>query len=64
MDDLRNEMPLGFAFSMAMNEKAMVNFGRMSEAQRQQVITESKKITSKHEMNQLVDRIAENHRKL
>lgn len=60
MGDFKNEMPEGLGFSMAMNEKAMTNFGKMTEEQRRKVITESKLANTKDEMSQLVDRIASN----
>lgn len=58
MEDFKDDMPMGLGFSMAMNEDAMVNFGKMTEEQRRKVITESKLAKSKDEMSQLVDRIA------
>lgn len=60
MSIVKDEMPEGLGFSMAMNEDAMVNFGKMTKEQRQKVITESKLAKSKNEMSQLVDRIATN----
>lgn len=60
MSIVRDEMPEGLGFSMAMNEEAMVNFGKMTKEQRRKVITESKLAKSKDEMSQLVDRIASN----
>lgn len=58
MDDYSHEIPEGLGFSMAMNEKAMSNFGRMTEEQKRAVIEESKLVTSKNEMEKLVNRIA------
>ena len=58
MDDFSNKMPEGLGFSMAMNEKAMSNFGRMTEEQKRAIIEESKLVTSKNEMERLVNRIA------
>lgn len=60
MDNFKNEMPEGLGFTMAMNEKAMTNFGKMTEEQRRKVINQSKLVNSKDEMSQLVDRIASN----
>ncbi len=60
MEDFKNGMPEGLGFTMAMNEKAMTNFGKMTDEQRRKIITESKLAKSKDEMSQLVDRIASN----
>ena len=60
MEDFKNKMPEGLGFSMAMNEKAMENFGRMTEEQRNRVIEESRQVSTKYEMNELVDKIALN----
>lgn len=60
MDNYKDDLPMGLGFSMAMNEDAMVNFGKMTKEQRRKVITESKLAKSKDEMSQLVDRIATN----
>ncbi len=58
MDDYSHEIPEGLGFSMAMNEKAMSNFGRMTEEEKRAVIEESRLVTSKNEMEKLVNRIA------
>ncbi len=58
MENFSNELPEGLGFTMAMNEKAMENFGKMSDEQRRKVITESRLMNTKDEMSQLVDRIA------
>lgn len=60
MENFKNDLPVGLGFSMAMNEQAMINFGKMSEEQRQKVISQSKQAKSKEEMSQLVDQIASN----
>ena len=54
------ELPIGFGFSMAMNEEAMKKIANMTEEQKRNVITQSKLASSKDEMSQLVDRIATN----
>lgn len=41
MDDYSHEIPEGLGFSMAMNEKAMSNFGRMTEEEKRAVIEQS-----------------------
>lgn len=47
MEDYKADMPVGLGFSMALNEKAMTNFGNMTEEQRQNVIAQSKHVQSK-----------------
>lgn len=61
MEDYKADMPVGLGFSMALNEKAMTNFGNMTEEQRQNVIAQSKHVQSKAEMQHLVDQIATNN---
>lgn len=45
-------------FSMALNEQAMLNFSRMSESERDEIINRGKNVKSKKEMERLVDSIA------
>lgn len=52
-----NEMPLGLAFQMAMNEKAMARFSAMDEQEKQTVIEQARNVKSKKEMEQLVSGI-------
>ena len=59
MKDNRKEMPEGLVFSMAMNQKAMDNFARMNEEQRNRVVESARQVTSKQGMDRLVDSIAE-----
>lgn len=48
------EMPLGLAFQLSMNEKAMENFARMTDAEKQSVLNAAKNVESKEEMRQIV----------
>lgn len=48
------EMPLGLAFQLSMNEKAMENFARMTDAEKQSVLSAAKNVESKEEMRQIV----------
>ncbi|MCH5280067.1 MAG: hypothetical protein J1E61_01260 [Lachnospiraceae bacterium] len=50
----KNNMPLGFTFSMSTNEKAMNNFARMSEEERAEILEQARNIQSKQEMEQLI----------
>ena len=59
MKDNRKEMPEGLVFSMAMNQKAMDHYAKMTEDQKQRVVENARQVTSKQEMDRLVDSIAE-----
>lgn len=58
MEDMKSEMPEGLMMSMAMNEKAMSNFIRMTSEQRDDVIERSRQVKSKQEMEHLIHDIA------
>ena len=60
MDDKMKEMPEGLAFSMAMNQRAMDNYARMTEEQKSKVVESARQVTTKQGMERLVDSIAEN----
>ena len=49
------EMPMGFAFQMSMNEKAMENFSKMTDAEKYQVLEAARNANSKEEVRGLVD---------
>lgn len=49
------EMPVGFAFQMSMNEKAMENFSKMTDAEKYQVLEAARSVNSKEEVRGLVD---------
>ena len=55
----KNEMPIGLAFQMSMNEKAMENFAGMTEQEKRQVIEAARNVNSKDEMNGIVEDLAE-----
>ena len=50
----QNEMPLGFAFQMSMNDQAMRNFANMTEKQREKVLVCARNTKSKSEMQRIV----------
>lgn len=56
-DVKREEVPIGLALSLAMNERAMDRFSSMSKNEKQSVIEESRQVKSKQDMEQFVDRI-------
>lgn len=47
-------MPLGLAFQMSMNEKALENFAKLTDAQKRQVLEAARSVTSKDEMRSIV----------
>ncbi len=54
-----SNMPMGFTFSMSANEKAMNNFARMNEEERAKVIEKARNVSSKHEMEKLIQDLGE-----
>ncbi len=52
-------LPLGLAFGIAMDERAIDHYGRMTEYEKEKVIAESKNVKSKEEMQQLIQRISD-----
>lgn len=54
-----SNMPMGFTFSMSANEKAMNNFARMNEEERAKVIEKARNVSSKHEMEELIQDLGE-----
>lgn len=55
--DEEKEMPLGLAFQMAMNEKAMARFSAMNEQEKQDTIERARNVKSKQEMERLVNEL-------
>lgn len=53
--EFEKEMPLGLAFQMAANEKAMSRFGAMSEEEKRKVVDAAKTVHSKNEMRNIVE---------
>lgn len=53
------ELPIGFTMNLAMNEKAMKAFSNMDEMQKMSVEEESRRVKSKNEMENLVNRLAQ-----
>lgn len=48
------EMPLGLAFQMSMNQRAMENYARMSEEEKAKVLESARNTKSKAEMQGIV----------
>ena len=53
------ELPIGFTMNLAMNEKTMKAFSNMDEMQKRSVEEESRRVKSKNEMENLVNRLAQ-----
>lgn len=53
-----HDMPMGFVFQLALNEKAMENFSAMPEDEKRQVIDTARSVTSKVEMKGIVEDLA------
>lgn len=51
----RNDMPMGLAFQMSMNQKAMENFAKMTDEEKSQVLDAARSVTTKKQMRGIVD---------
>lgn len=51
------ELPMGLAFQLAMNEKAMENFTNMTDEEKQQILNAARSTASKNEMRNIVDEL-------
>lgn len=49
------EIPMGLAFQMSMNEKAMENFSCMTDEEKCQVLEAARSTRTKEEMKRIVD---------
>lgn len=52
-----NELPLGFSMAMAKNPQALTRFSAMSDEQQHSIIEQCHNVTSKKEMQSLVNSI-------
>lgn len=50
----KEELPIGFAMGMAMNEDARRQYFNMSEERKKRVEESSRQVTSKYEMQELL----------
>ena len=51
------DVPIGFGLSLAMNERAMENYGKMTDGERRQWLAKAGAVESRAEMEQLVNKI-------
>lgn len=49
------EMPIGFAFQMALNQNAMENFARMTEDEKKQVLDAARNVHTREQMRSVVE---------
>ena len=54
----REELPMGFAFQLSMNEKAMERFTAMTQEEKRQVVDAARNVTSKEQMKGIVSDLA------
>ena len=52
---MREEMPIGFGFALAENEKAMSSFAKMTEEEKKQVMEAARSVQTKSGMRSLVE---------
>lgn len=50
----KNEMPMGLAFQLSMNARAMENFAKMTEDEKRQVLNAARGVATKEEMRGIV----------
>lgn len=50
----RRDMPMGLAFQLSMNERAMENFANMTESEKRQVLDAARSVTTKEQMRGIV----------
>lgn len=51
----KNDLPLGFAFALAQRPEAMQTFSNLPESQRSEILQAAHSVSSKAEMQALVD---------
>lgn len=52
-------VPLGFGMALAMNERALSGYAKMTEAEKEELINRSKDAKSKEEMERIVNSITD-----
>ncbi len=48
------KVPIGFGMALAQSEAAMLRYSRLSEAQKQDILSKARNVTSEQEMHDLV----------
>ena len=56
---LTNGLPIGLAMGMAMNEKAINNYSKLTEYEKEKLLAESKSVKNKAEMDQIIKNLGD-----
>lgn len=56
---LTNGLPMGLAMGMAMNEKAINNYSKLTEYEKEKLLAESKSVKNKAEMDQIIKNLGD-----
>lgn len=56
------ELPLGFSLALAQNQAAMEYFSSLSDTQKQQIINQTRNISSKSQMQEFIANLAKHNR--
>lgn len=56
----KNELPIGFSFSLAQNPDAMERFAKLSKDEQADILQKARSVTSKNEMRALVNSLSTN----
>lgn len=52
-------LPLGLAFGLAMDDKALDNYGKLTEYEKEQLLAKSRDVKSKEEMQQIIQKVSD-----
>lgn len=55
----QSALPLGLAFGLAMDEKALDRYGKLTEYEKEQLLARSKDVKSKDEMQRLIQDVGD-----
>ena len=55
------DMPIGFGLSLAANAKSMEAFAKMSDAEKEAVVEESRQMHTRNDMENYVNRLGERY---
>ncbi|HHW46009.1 MAG TPA: hypothetical protein GXX17_03745 [Clostridiales bacterium] len=57
------ELPLGFSLTLAQNQAAMEYFSSLPDSKKQEIINQTRNISSKNEMHEFVANLAKQNQK-
>ena len=55
--DNREDMPLGLAFGLSMNERAMESFARLTDREKRQVLEAARSVETREQMRGIIEDI-------